>query len=55
MWEFDRDPILTLSSQILLMDSERVPGANVELVEKRLFAAIDKVRTMRLFRDLPVL
>lgn len=37
------------------MDSERVPGASLELVEKRLFTAIEKIRGIKLFRDIPIL
>lgn len=37
------------------MDSERVPGANLETVERRLFTAIEKVRGIKLFNDVPIL
>jgi hypothetical protein len=37
------------------MDSQRVPGANLEIVERRLFEAMEKVRAVKLFRDIPIL
>lgn len=46
---------LTFLEQITLMDSERVPGASLETVEKRLFTAIEKVRGIQLFKDIPIL
>jgi hypothetical protein len=37
------------------MDSERVPGASLELVERRLFTAIEKIRGIKLFENIPIL
>lgn len=41
--------------QIVYMDSQRVAGANLEIVERRLFEAIEKVRGIKLFKELPIL
>jgi hypothetical protein len=49
---------LTLSvfprAQVLLMDSERLPGANMELARVRMVGAIKRVRQMEVFRKVPV-
>jgi len=37
------------------MDSERVPGANLELVRSRMITAIRKVRQIELFKRAPLL
>lgn len=41
--------------QLLYADSETVPGADVRVVQTRLRGAIDRIRTLDLLKDIPIL